>query len=44
METFDYSPYLDDFKVRYDKGQESRLTDGIEVHYATANPKFHHKK
>lgn len=44
METFDYSPYLDDFKNRYDKGQESRLIDTTEVHYGTANPKFHNKK
>lgn len=38
--TFDYSPYLDDFKERYDKGQESRLINGNQVHYGTANLKI----
>ena len=40
METFDYSPYLDDFKNRYDKGQVSRLIEGSESYFGTANPKF----
>lgn len=40
METFDYSPYLDDFKDRYNKGQESRLIEGAGVYFGTANPKF----
>lgn len=40
METFDYSPYLDDFKERYNKGQESRLIERAEVYFGTANPKF----
>ena len=43
-ETFDYSPYLDDFKERYDKGQESRLIEGDAMFYGTSNPKFIDKK
>jgi len=38
--TFDYNYYLDDFKKRYDKGQESRLIDANGVYYGTTNPKF----
>ena len=38
--TFDSGPLLNDFKERYDKGQESRLIEGNEVHYGTANPKY----
>lgn len=44
MATFNYRPYLDDFKERYDKGQESRLIEATEVHYGTTNPKFLHEK
>lgn len=40
MVTFDCSPYLDDFKKRYDKGQESRLIDENQVHYGTVNLKL----
>ena len=43
-ETFDYIPYLNDFKERYDKGQESRLIKGNEIFYGTSNPKFINKK
>ena len=42
MTTFNYRPYLDDFKEKYDKGQESRLIETNQVHYGTSNPKFHH--
>lgn len=38
--TFDFRPCLDDYKVRYDKGQESRLIDGSSIYYGTSNPKF----
>ncbi len=40
METFDHRLYFDDFKERYDKGQESRVIDVTGVHYGTENPKF----
>ena len=42
MTTFNYHPYLDDFKKRYDKGQESRLIETNQVHYGTSNPKYHY--
>lgn len=38
--TLDVRPHLDDFKERYDKGQESRLIENNELHYGTANPKY----
>lgn len=38
--TFNYQPYCDNFKEKYDKGQESRLIEKNEVHYGTSNPKF----
>ena len=38
--TFDFRPHLDDFKERYDKGQESRLIDGAKIYFGTANPKY----
>jgi len=38
--TLDIRPHLDDFKERYDKGQESRLIENNELHYGTANPKY----
>jgi len=40
MTTFNYQPYLDDFKEKYDKGQESRLIEKTELNYGTSNPKF----
>jgi len=41
--TFDFRPHLEDFKERYEKGQESRLIDGNAVHFGTVNPKYHLK-
>lgn len=38
--TLDVQPHLDDFKERYDKGQESRRIENNELHYETANPKY----
>lgn len=37
--TLDVRPYLNDFKERYEKGQESRLIDGNGIFYGTTNPK-----
>lgn len=39
--TFNLRYYLQDFKKKYDKGQESRLIEDDKVYYGTANPKFH---
>lgn len=38
--TLDVRPHLDDFKERYDNGQESRLIENNGLHYGTANPKY----
>lgn len=38
--TIDSRPHLDDFKEKYEKGQESRLIENNEVHYGTTNPKY----
>ena len=38
--SFDYRPYIEDFKRRYDMGQESRLIEGSKMYFGTTNPKF----
>ncbi len=38
--TLDVQPHLDDFKNRYDRGQESRLIENNGVYYGTTNPKY----
>jgi len=38
--TLDVQPHLDDFKNRYDNGQESRLIENNGVYYGTTNPKY----
>jgi len=38
--TLDIRSHLDDFKERYDKGQESRLIESNGLYYGTANPKY----
>ena len=38
--TLDARPHLDDFKEKYDKGQESRLIENNGLYYGTANPKY----
>ncbi|OGF87198.1 hypothetical protein A3B19_03105 [Candidatus Giovannonibacteria bacterium RIFCSPLOWO2_01_FULL_46_32] len=37
--TLNIRPYLDDFKERYNKGQESRIIENNRLYYGTANPK-----
>ncbi len=37
--TVDSRPHLTDFKERYEKGQESRLIEGNEIHFGTTNKK-----
>lgn len=41
--TLDLQPHMDDFKERYDKGQESRLIEANAVYYGTANPIYSKK-
>lgn len=38
--TLDIASYLNDFKERYDKEQESRLIENNRVYYGTTNPKY----
>lgn len=38
--TFDFRPFLEDYKERYEKGQESRIINGNEIHYGTSNLKY----
>lgn len=42
--TFDYRPDIEDFKKRYERGQESRLIEGNTIYFGTSNPKFIDKK
>lgn len=39
--TFNLTPHLDDFRLMYEHGRESRLIEGKQIFYGTANPKFH---
>lgn len=38
--TLDSRPHINDFKEKYEKGQESRLIEDNEVCYGTSNPKY----
>ncbi len=38
--TFDLTPYLNDYKERYDKGEEVVFIDGSKMFFKTENPKY----
>ncbi len=38
--SFDINSFMDDFNERYQRGHESRLIEGDEIYFGTANKKF----